>query len=79
MEQNISGEILDKLTKVCLCKGIPRSTMKKVIKNGARTVEEVRKATGAGSGPCSGRRCTPKIEELLRQAAEEIIDSNAPF
>ena len=79
MEQNISSEILDKLTKVCLCKGIPRSSMKKAIKNGAKTVEEVRKATGAGSGPCGGRRCTPKIEELLRQAAEEIIDPDASF
>lgn len=80
MEQNISSEILDKLTKVCLCKGIPRSTMKKAIKNGAKTVEEVRKATGAGSGPCAGRRCTPKIEELLSQAEEETIDpNNAPF
>ena len=79
MEQNISSEILDKLTKVCICKSIPRSTMKKAIKNGAKTVEEVRKATGAGSGPCGGRRCTPKIEALLRQATEETIDPDAPF
>jgi len=74
VEQNISSEILDKLTKVCICKGIQRSTMKKAINNGAKTVKEVRKATGAGSGPCGGKRCTPKIEELLRQAAEETID-----
>lgn len=79
MEKNISSEILDKLTKVCLCKGIPRSTMKKAIKNGAKSVEEVRKATGAGSGPCKGRRCTPKIEELLRQASGETIDPDVPF
>ncbi|MBC2579340.1 (2Fe-2S)-binding protein [Clostridium sp. DJ247] len=65
MEQNINPEILDKLTKVCLCKGISRATMKKAISNGAKTVEEVRKATGAGSGSCCGRRCTPKIEKLL--------------
>ncbi len=71
MEQNISSEIMDKLTKVCLCKGIPRSTMKNAIKNGANTIEAVRKATGAGSGPCGGRRCTPKIEDLLKQASHE--------
>ena len=71
MEQNINSDIMDKLTKVCLCKGIPRSTMKKAIKNGANTVEAVRKVTGAGSGPCGGKRCTPKIEELLKQASNE--------
>ncbi|AAK78646.1 NAD(P)H-nitrite reductase large subunit [Clostridium acetobutylicum] len=65
MENNANKEIMDKLTKVCLCKAIPRSTIKKVIRKGAKTVEDVQKATGAGSGGCSGRRCTPKIEELL--------------
>ena len=66
MEQNINSEVMDKLTKVCLCKGISRAAMKKAIKEGAKTVEEVKKATGAGSGSCNGRRCTPKIEELLK-------------
>ncbi|MDF2945016.1 MAG: hypothetical protein K0S01_3874, partial [Herbinix sp.] len=28
---------------------------------------EVQKAVGAGSGPCGGRRCTPKIQELLNE------------
>lgn len=62
---DIEEEILDKMTKVCICKGISRATIKKAIQNGAKTVSEVQKATGAGSGPCGGRRCTPKIEDLL--------------
>ncbi len=65
-------EILDRMTKVCICKAIPRSTMKKVIRNGATTVAEVQKATGAGSGPCGGRRCTPKIESLLEELASDV-------
>lgn len=71
MENNASEEIMDKLTKVCLCKAIPRSKMKEAIKNGAITVEEVQKATGAGSGPCGGRRCTPKIEVLLEKYSDK--------
>jgi NAD(P)H-nitrite reductase len=67
MEQNIKPEILDKLTKVCICKGISRATIKKSIVNGAKTLEEVRKATGAGSGSCGGKRCAPKIEQLLKE------------
>ena len=67
MDNNMNEEIMDKLTKVCICKGIPRSTIKKVIREGASTLQEVQKATGAGSGPCGGKRCGPKIEELLEK------------
>jgi bacterioferritin-associated ferredoxin len=67
MDQNISSEIMDKLTKVCLCKGISRATIKKAIKDGARSVKEVQQVTGAGSGSCGGKRCSLKIEELLKE------------
>jgi NAD(P)H-nitrite reductase large subunit len=71
MEQNLNEEILDKLTKVCLCKAISRATIKKAIRNGARTLKDVQAATGAGSGGCGGRRCTPKIEQLLEDLLRE--------
>jgi bacterioferritin-associated ferredoxin len=65
MENNLNQEILDKLTKVCLCKAIPRSKIKDAIRKGARTPDEVTKVTGARTGGCGGRRCTPKIQELI--------------
>jgi NAD(P)H-nitrite reductase large subunit len=65
MENNASREIMDKLTKVCICKSISRAKIKEAIRNGSKTLEEVQKATGAGSGGCGGRRCTPKIQDLL--------------
>ena len=65
--QYLNQEIIDKLTKVCICRSIPRSTMKRVIREGADTLEKVQKATGAGSGSCQGRRCGPKIEALLQE------------
>lgn len=65
MDNNLNEEILDKLTKVCICKAINRTTIKKAIAGGANTVEQVQKTTGAGSGGCGGRRCTPKILELI--------------
>lgn len=67
MDNGVTPEILDKLTKVCICKAIPRSRMKQVIRDGADTLEKVREATGAGSGGCGGQRCTPKIEKLLEE------------
>lgn len=73
MESDKQALIMDKMTKICLCKGIPRSTMKKVILEGAKTVEDVRKATGAGSGSCGGKRCTPKIQQLLDDHKEGLF------
>ena len=67
MDENLNQDILDKLTKVCICTGVPRSTMKRVIREGADTVEKVQKVTGAGSGGCDGNRCTPKILQLLEE------------
>ncbi len=65
MSEELNQEILDKLTKVCICKAINRASIKKAIASGANTLEKVQRATGAGSGPCGGKRCTPKILSLL--------------
>lgn len=70
MDNNLNEQILDKLTKVCLCKAISRATIKKAIENGAKTVEEVNKVTGSGSGGCGGRRCSVKIEELIKASSK---------
>ncbi len=66
----ISKEIMDKLTKVCLCKGISRATIKRAILNGADTLEKVCEETRSGNGVCGGKRCTPKIEELIKLMEE---------
>lgn len=64
---DMNQDIIDKHTKVCICKAINKSTMKKIIAGGADTLEKVQKATTAGSGSCGGRRCTPKILDLLEE------------
>ena len=71
MENNINNKMLDKLTKICLCKVISKDKIKKAIKNGAKTLEAVQEVTGAGSGGCRGHRCTPMIEEILKQELEK--------
>ncbi|HSB34924.1 MAG TPA: (2Fe-2S)-binding protein [Nitrospirota bacterium] len=59
-------DIIDGLKPICQCKGIRKSVFLKHIKAGLRTVEELEKVTGAGSGSCKGNRCTPRIIELLK-------------
>lgn len=68
MNDDMNQEILDKLTKVCICKAISKASMKKFIASGANTLEKVQKASGAGSGSCNGKRCTPKILSLLEES-----------
>lgn len=72
MDNNLNEAILDKLTKTCTCKLITRAKIKEAIKNGALTVEEVQKVTGAGSGPCKGKNCSPRIYELIKQYKNEF-------
>lgn len=69
MNQNIQSEIIDKLTKTCVCKGISRATIKNAIHNGAKSLKQVQQVTGSGTGSCCGRRCSPKIEELLKEVS----------
>lgn len=64
---NVNQEIMDKLTKVCICKAISRAKIKDAIRDGARTMDEVKKATGAGTGCCGGSRCVFKIQQLIEQ------------
>ncbi|MBU3182915.1 (2Fe-2S)-binding protein [Clostridium psychrophilum] len=71
MNENMNNEIMDKLTKVCLCKALSRAIIKKAIKNGAKTLKNVQKVTGAGSGACNGKRCTSKIDKILKQEVEK--------
>ena len=72
MDQDLNSKILDKMTKVCICKGISRASMKNAIREGSKNLLEVQKATGAGNGACGGRRCTPKILELLEEDNTKI-------
>ena len=64
-------QIIDGLKPICLCKGVKKSVFLKHIKAGLMTVEELKKATGAGAGSCKGKRCTPRITELLKSRRED--------
>jgi|SRR5437588_6272855 len=62
--------LLEGMKVVCICKGIKKSVFWKVLDTGVRTKEEVNRFTGSGSGGCEGRRCGPRILEMLRNLAK---------
>jgi NAD(P)H-nitrite reductase large subunit len=57
-------EIIEGLKVICTCKGIRKNVFLKHIRAGLKTVAELKKATGAGTGSCKGKGCTPRIEEM---------------
>lgn len=59
--------VLDKMTKVCVCKAISKAKIKESIKSGADTLDKVMKDTGACTGSCKGSRCKHKIEDLIAE------------
>ena len=47
---------------ICRCKNVSYIDIRKAMINGARTLDEIKEATGAGTG-CGG--CIPEIEKIL--------------
>ena len=60
-------EIVDGLKVICTCRNIRKRVFLKHIAAGLTTVAALKKATGAGTGSCKGKTCTPRIEELLKE------------
>ena len=65
MDNQIDPKIMDNITKICICRAIPRSKIKDAIRKGADSVVKVNEVTGSGSGECRGRRCGLKIKGLI--------------
>ncbi len=61
------NDVISNLKMVCQCRGIRQGAIKKVISGGKTTLVDVQKSSGAGSGDCGGRRCTPRINDLLEK------------
>lgn len=61
-----SRTLLEGMKVVCICKGIKKRIFWQALDAGACTREEINQATGSGSGSCHGRRCGPRILDMLR-------------
>lgn len=61
-----SRSMLEGMKVVCICKGITKRVFWKALDEGLHTKEDINRCTGSGSGGCQGRRCGPRIAEMLR-------------
>lgn len=52
---------------ICRCEEVYEKDIIKVIKEGATTIEEIKRKTRAGMGLCQGRTCRNLIATLISQ------------
>ena len=65
--KDLLGDYINKIDGVICSSVVPclNYTIKEAIKNGANTIDEVSKTTGACTGSCHGFRCKSKIQNLI--------------
>ena len=68
MEEN---SIIEGLKPICQCKAIKKNVFLQHIASGIHSVEELQRITGAGTGSCQGKQCTPRIEALVQAVINE--------
>lgn len=52
-------------TLLCRCEDLTRETILKCIEEGYCTIDEIKRVTRAGMGPCQGRTCRMLIAQEL--------------
>ncbi len=55
----------EKTTIVCRCSDVTLEEIRELIKKGYTTVDEIKRITRAGMGPCQGKTCGPLIEREI--------------
>lgn len=67
------GEVL-----ICRCEEVTQEMIHEAIRDGAMTVDAVKKRTRAGMGFCQGRTCRRLVARQLAQETGQKIDDLMP-
>ena len=64
---------------ICYCNKVTKKEVKQAVRNGARTLDDVKFATRASFGECQGSFCTSKILKIISEetelAPEEVLQN----
>lgn len=71
-------EDLDDKTIVCRCSDVTLGDIRKMIQQGCTTIEELKRLTRIGMGPCQGKTCTPLLLKELSAHTGQSIESLRP-
>jgi len=71
-------QLLDTDPIICRCEDVRLSAIEKVIDQGYRSYDEIRRITRAGMGPCQGKTCQRLILQILSRKLGVPMDSLQP-
>lgn len=52
---------------VCLCEDVTLHELREVIRSGYTDIEEIKRITGIGTGPCQGKQCLHLLRKVMSQ------------
>jgi bacterioferritin-associated ferredoxin len=64
---------------LCRCEDVTLADVQRAVKLGRADVEEVKRYTGFGTGPCQGKECLREVAHAIAQAAGRPPDEMKPF
>ncbi len=70
----MSGKVV-----LCRCEDVTLSDIERAIKTGFADLEEVKRYTGFGTGPCQGKECLREIAAAIARLAGIPADQLQPF
>lgn len=62
-------------TIVCRCESVTAGEIRQVVREGNTDVNEVKRFTRCGMGPCQGRMCGPALAEITAQTLSKRPDA----
>jgi NAD(P)H-nitrite reductase large subunit len=64
---------------LCRCEDVTLSDLEHSVSRGYRDIEEVKRYTGFGTGPCQGKECLAVVALQLAKITNQVPGAIAPF
>jgi bacterioferritin-associated ferredoxin len=64
---------------LCRCEDVTLADIQKAVATGFADLEEVKRYTGFGTGPCQGKECLREIALAIAAASGRPLSAMAPF
>lgn len=64
---------------ICRCEDVLLNEIDHAIALGLTTIEEIKRYTGLGTGPCQGKECLAVLAGYLVRTGRETADAVQPF
>ena len=64
---------------LCRCEDVTLTDVQRAVRTGFAELEEVKRYTGFGTGPCQGKECLRAVAEAIAAASGRPAEEIAPF